>query len=775
MLTAKGLYIALLLTAIAVMAGGVVTAVRLWRLAPRGELRRVAGLLLALVCLFLCGYVVTFLALSHGHEQEHILVATIYFGGGIFVLVVLRFIGELLRKMQAEIEALRDSEEKFRALADQSPNLIYTIDLASGRILYLNELWTRELGVDRNLLLAGMSGFEEHVDPTCRELLRSAHARQGRGEDVPAFECTFLDAARRPRETLVATRRIVLGGRNTAIGIVADITDHKRREAALRHRLEIESLLELISGSFVAAAPGELEEVIGHALGSIGGYAGADRCAVSIFPQDGGPPVVGFEWRAPGADPLGGDGSIPPGGLPWLFERIRRFETVQVTDARTMPAVAAAEREWMLRRGVRSLLAVPLVARRVLEGFMWFESAHPRRTWSEEDMGLFVVAGDLLAGAIERRRATDGLRESEERFRMLFDSATDGIFILGLDGAILDLNRTAHERLGYAKEELLALPITHIDLPEDASLVPERIGATLRDGIAVFESTHRRRDGSAMPVEVNARVIEYRGQKAFLSVARDISERKAAEADLRRAKEDLERQNEELRALDRMKDGLIRDVSHELKTPVAKHSMQLEILKRMLGRHTLEPHEQRAFQVMEECVRRQQSVIRNLLDLSRLEAGGRPFRHDPIDLAGFLGRVVEDYRHAIDEHGGTVELDIPPLVLRSDEEMLWHVFSNLIHNAIKFRREDVPLGITVTARSEGRVVVVDVADNGIGLDAEVLGRLFTRFFQVSASCEGAGLGLSISRKIVEGLGGRIAASSLGREAGTTITVTLPLG
>jgi signal transduction histidine kinase len=237
---------------------------------------------------------------------------------------------------------------------------------------------------------------------------------------------------------------------------------------------------------------------------------------------------------------------------------------------------------------------------------------------------------------------------------------------------------------------------------------------------------------------------------------------------------DVERQNEELRVVDRMKDALLRDVAHELKTPVAKHSMQLEILRPMLKAHRITAQEERAFTVMEESIRRQQSVVRNLLNLTRLEAGGRVYRREPMSLSVVLRRVQEDYQYAFDTYGIAFSLEVPEITLIGDDEMLWHVFSNLVNNAIKFRRQQGQPHISVRATVEGKRAIVRVADDGIGVSAEELEKVFTRFFQGTASSEGSGVGLSICKRITEDLGGSIRMESPGKGGGSTVVVELPV-
>lgn len=139
----------------------------------------------------------------------------------------------------------------------------------------------------------------------------------------------------------------------------------------------------------------------------------------------------------------------------------------------------------------------------------------------------------IVQDITQRKQQEEALAQSEANYRNLFDSSSDGIFILDLDGTFIDVNRTAYERLGYTREEFLALNIVKLDHPTFAARVPERLRHIREHGIAIFEAGHLRKDGSMMPVEVNSRLLEYRGKPVYFSVVRDITERKRAESSLR--------------------------------------------------------------------------------------------------------------------------------------------------------------------------------------------------------------------------------------------------
>jgi len=154
--------------------------------------------------------------------------------------------------------------------------------------------------------------------------------------------------------------------------------------------------------------------------------------------------------------------------------------------------------------------------------------------------GGSVAHGEIGFGMDKRmkrikqdNRVQTALRESEARYRAWFDDASDAIFILDLKGKFIEVNTVACERLGYSREELLKLSLPDIDTPDFSELIPLRFQQLERQGYAVFETAHRRKDGTVVSVEASVRRIEFAGQPALLSIARDITERKRVEAALR--------------------------------------------------------------------------------------------------------------------------------------------------------------------------------------------------------------------------------------------------
>lgn len=150
-----------------------------------------------------------------------------------------------------------------------------------------------------------------------------------------------------------------------------------------------------------------------------------------------------------------------------------------------------------------------------------------------DEQGVHLYSVHILEDITESRRAKTALIESEGKFRMLFDAISDTVAIHDMEGRFLQVNRSACEHFGYSQEELLQKNVADIDTSEFAQKVAGRIKVLQEQGHLVAETAHMHRDGSVIPVELSARIIDYGGQPAVLSVARDIAERKRAEQELR--------------------------------------------------------------------------------------------------------------------------------------------------------------------------------------------------------------------------------------------------
>lgn len=373
-----------------------------------------------------------------------------------------------------------------------------------------------------------------------------------------------------------------------------------------------------------------------------------------------------------------------------------------------------------------------------------------------------------------RKQAEDELKESEAKFRMLFDQANDGIFVLDLKGNFIDLNQTAHERLGYTKEEMLAMSVSELDPPEFAARVPARMEKIRQEGKAIFESAHLRKDGTAMPVEVNSRVIDFRGQKVLFSVIRDITERQVAELEKEKLQAQL-MQAGKMEAVGRLAGGVAHDFNN--------------MLGAILGNAELAMMETREedpiydnLQEITQAARRSADLTRQLLAFARKQS----INQQVMDLNARVTGMLKMVERLV---GEDIKLSWKPgpdlAPVKMDPTQVDQLLINLAVNArdaiegvgiIAIETETVVLDEAFCRDHIGSIpgdyVELEVSDDGRGMGKEALDQLFQPFFTTKEIGQGTGLGLAMVYGIVKQNAGFISVYSEPGE-GTTFRIYLP--
>ena len=386
-----------------------------------------------------------------------------------------------------------------------------------------------------------------------------------------------------------------------------------------------------------------------------------------------------------------------------------------------------------------------------------------RETWWDmtilplrDDTG--AVAGiRCLAVDVTDRKVADRLLD---RYRLLSQHAKDIVLFIRADGRIAEANDAAVAAYGYDHDSLLGMTIFDLRDPETAGLILEQMIQADGHGIT-FETVHRRRDGSAFPVEVSSRGAEVGGERLLLSIVRDVSERKRAE--------------EELREADRRKDEFLATLAHELRNPLAPIRNAVEILRL---KSPEDPHLEWARDVIGRQAQQLTRLVDDLLDVSRITRGRIELRRERTDLSAVLERALETSRPVIEaaRHRLTVGFAGEPLPLLADPTRMAQILSNLLNNAAKYTRTGGH--IRLSARRSGDQAVLQVEDDGIGIPREMLSRIFEMFSQVDTSLEraqgGLGIGLTIAKRLAEMHGGTLDAESGGPGAGSVFTLRLPL-
>ena len=373
---------------------------------------------------------------------------------------------------------------------------------------------------------------------------------------------------------------------------------------------------------------------------------------------------------------------------------------------------------------------------------------------------LFAVLN--ISDVTERKRSEAAL----QRYQLIADHSRDIIlFIRRADGRILDANYAASKVYGYSHEELLALTVYDLRAVSSLEQAESQLAAADERGL-LFETMHRRKDGSTFPVGVSSQGSTIAGERVLISVVRDITQRKRYEEELLRAREAAE-------AASQAKSRFLASVSHEIRTPMTVFLGALEQLQQ-LDRN---PQRRQLLDLAEQSAQRLHALINDVLDFSRIEAERLELEAEPFDLPDCLEKVMRMMQPLADDKGLVLALDVAPALPRyvvGDQYRLEQVLINLVSNAIKFTAQG---GVRVAVQADGERLAFAVSDTGIGIPEDKQELIFQVFSQVDSSSTrrfgGTGLGLAISRRLVELMGGAIGVRSRAG-VGSEFFFSLPL-
>jgi len=657
---------------------------------------------------------------------------------------------DITERKQME-EALQESEEKYRSIFSKVPASIILLD-KDGQIVDVNPYHITSIGKGKITRKDRIGKNMVTLPNIVKAKLSKAYARLLKGEPLDLKE-VYFPTTLGGDDGYFNVKGVPLFKEGKVVGAVAiheDITERKRAEEALKSSEErLKILFEFapdayyvndLKGTFFDGNK-EAEEITGYKRDEL---IGKSFLKLNLLPPSQIPKAAALLARNALGQPSGPD-------------------------------------EFILNQKDGNQVQVEI------------------RTFPVKMRGQTVVLG-IAHDITERKQMEEKLRESEENYRSLVNNVKLGVFrsTPGSTGRFLEVNPAVKEITGYSRKELLQMNVSDLYMhPEEREAVLEGIASGTRE--TTRELRFRKKDGTEIVVsDTKVAVRDDAGKILYFDgIIEDITERKLIEQELQQKNEQLDVQNEELQSqseelmvqqqelieksreleeASQAKSEFLANMSHELRTPLNAVIGFSQLLADGIPGEVNKEQEQCLNDILgsgEHLL----SLINDVLDLSKVEAGKIELKPESLNLADVIDDVVQtvkpmlaDNRHRLEF---SLEEELPQV--RADEGKLKQIFLNLMSNAIKFTAPGGMLGIEVSR--DGDWCQVSVVDDGIGIKKEDQGRIFEPFTQVDflpgKKRGGTGLGLALTRQFVEMCGGKIwVESEYGKGSKFTFTLLL---
>ena len=629
-------------------------------------------------------------------------------------------------RKQAE-EALRQSEEKFYKAFHSNLVAMTISTLHEGRYLDVNAEYLRlaERSYDE---VIGHTTLEFKIWDNAvhrRQEIMTALRKQGSLHNI---EFDLQTGSGKKLTVLWSAELLMIRGLPCVLVSAIDITERKRAEEALREsEKKYRSVIENIQDVFYRS---DFEERV-----LMGSPSGA-----RMFGYDSVEEMVGMPLNSFWPDPQG-----------------RQQLLAQIKENGI-----ASDYEAVLQKKDGSKFHASLTTH-----------------FYYDEQGNVLGTEGIIRDITIRKQTEEALRKSEEQFRNVFELSADLVCIADFNGYFRVINPSFQRILGYSPEELLGKPFLQFVHPDDREKTLHIVAEKLEQGETVVSFANRYicRDGNLVWLEWVSRPLLAEG--LIFAIARDITIRKKTEGELYLAKEAALKAQREAESANQAKSEFLATMSHEIRTPMNAILGFAELL----GDLITDPKHRSYLDSIQSSGKILLTLINDILDLSKLEAGKMTLQLEPVRLC----RLIEELRQSFSLRASQKDLDLctecdsglPELQLL-DEIRLRQVLFNLLGNAVKFTEQG---SIRLTARASGSIdndvfeLILAVQDTGIGIPPEEQQQIFEAFQQrVGQRMQqfgGTGLGLAISKRLVDMMGGSITVQSDGTDRGSTFEVRLP--
>ncbi len=730
----------------------------------------------------------------------------------VVLSMILRRRDELQRLVDEQTANLRESEHRFDRLAEHARTYTWEVD-ASGLYTFVSPVMEAVLGYRPEELVGKVHFYDLHPEQG-RDAFKTASlevfARRG---DFRSLE--NLVQTKDGRTLWLSTNGLPISHPDGSLqgyrGNDTDITERKQVETTLRESeqraaAQRTAMAQLVLQQYPDC--GSMQQSLEHIAEVLTKTLNVARASIWRLSDDGSELRCLTIYRSDSQTHGGGE-ILKVNNLPQYFEAIGHDTRIGVEDAQNDPRTSELRDSYLIPHGVTSLLDAEIVVEGKLVGIVCCEHVNGKRTWHSDEESFVATAAAVIAqlhADRQRRKAEAALqasRDAIEASRAQYEQAVSMISDVIWRYEVDDQGRFIGGYISPVVDRLLQLPPGAIDSdfekyyahvhPEDLPMIRESLATALaneRQNMAVEyrlqgpDGTMRWvRSGGSVHRQTNGHVIAF-------GTTSDITEQKRAEDELKQTLEAIESANlalAEFNALTesatRAKSEFLANMSHEIRTPMTAILGFAELLLGANDIDQLPPERVDAIRTIQRNGEYLLGLINDILDLSKIEAGKYDIERVSCSPAQVLADVLSLMRVRAEAKrlSLSIEYGTPiPETIRSDPLRLRQVLVNLVGNAVKFTEMGSVRMVARLLQPPDRpaLLQVEVIDTGIGMTEEQIANLFRPFSQADSSTTrkygGTGLGLTISKRLAEMLGGDISVRSE-PDKGSTFTVTIETG
>ncbi|MEI8085241.1 MAG: PAS domain S-box protein [Paludibacter sp.] len=561
--------------------------------------------------------------------------------------------------------------------------------------------------------------------------------------------------------------------------IIRDITYRKQREEVIKQQVKMQEILIKISSVYININLEEVESTIQSSLKELGEFVSADRAYIYDYDFVNNTTSNTYEWCAAGVEPeIDIAQDIPLEGIPFSLGKHLKGEELHIDNVSALPDEGPESIKSKLEpQGLKSVISIPMMSSGKLLGFVGFDSVKEYHTYSEKEKNLLEVFSQMLVNVRERKRSGTLLMLQEEKYRNIISNMNLGIIEVDNDENIMYANQSFCNISGYSNKELLSMKtLTFLNSSDDKLLLDSKLNNRKKGLSDSYELAVKNKNGEQRWWFVSG-APNYNDNNELvgsIGIHLDITNQKKLEKELEQAIIVAENAS-------KAKEVFLANMSHEIRTPLNV----ITGMVRELGKENLTTRQKSFVNHSETAAYHLLTIINNILDMSKIEAGEFELDNKDFSISAVASDVWSILYSKAKEKNLELRILESPEIHRSligDAGRLRQILINLIGNALKFTELGfVELKISVkNSNKYFQRLLFEVNDSGIGMSEEFLHKLFDKFSQEDGNFnrrfEGTGLGMSISKELVQLMGGIVVAKSQ-KGMGTQISfeLNLPIG